>query len=177
MRKAATSILAGALLILGTGLAARAQSSSPPSAPRALEQEVLKLNGSLQELIALLREYLARQDVDLLLKRVEIGLQKIGPLDQELRSLREKKAADAEELSQLRTAMTALQALEPQDRTDSENPTDAVRKIQMEGEIKRLGRRISDTEQRIIETENALVQEQQSLQQWEMEIDKRLRPR
>lgn len=155
-------------------------SAAPPASPspaESLEQEVRQLNRSVQELVALLRDYLARQDVDLLLKRVEIGLQKIGPLNQELASLRAQNLADEEQLGKNRSALTAIQTREaeggaspdPQVTTD-----DATRKVQLDAEIKRLRRRISATEQRIVEVEGKLAQEQRDLQQWETLIDRRL---
>jgi chromosome segregation ATPase len=162
-------------LLLGTGSAAEAQSTS-------LEQEVTKLNQSVQELVALLREYLAHQEVDLRLKRVELGLQKLVPLNQELTTLRAKKSADEELLGQLRSARTALEARESQDgdgtgadpQAAQAATDDAVRKVQLEEEAKRLKRRISEAEQRIAELENVLAQEQRNLQLWEAEVDRRL---
>lgn len=174
----ATPWMLAALLILEAGSSAKAQTATPssPSPNGSLEQEVRQLNRSVQELVALLRDYLSHQDVDLLLKRVEIGLQKIAPLDQELKDLRVQKAADEESLNQMRIAMTMFQTLE-QDGAGSEASEDTAQiaqKVQLEAEVKRLRRRISETEQRIVEVEGKLTQEQRDLQQWETLIDRRL---
>jgi len=181
MRKTKLWMLFGALLILGTESAAKAQSlpQPSPSPTGSLEQEVTKLNRSVQELVALLREYLARQEVDLRLKRVELGLLKMGPLNQELTSLREKKSADEELLGQLRSTLTALQASEAEDGTSLGGVVtdDATRKVRVEEEIKRLKRRMPETEQKIAEIESELAQEQRNLQLWETEVDRRLKQR
>ncbi|HYU35488.1 MAG TPA: hypothetical protein VEW48_25320 [Thermoanaerobaculia bacterium] len=179
MWKATLWMLLGAFCFLVAGSAARAQPApqSSPSSAGTLEQEVAKLDRSVQELVALLREYLAHQDVDLLLKRVELGLQKMGPLNQELTSLQARQSADEEQLGQLQSALTALQARELQSEASPDpqvTTDDATRKIQMEAEIKRLKRRIAETEQRISEDENELTEEQRNVQQWESVIDKRL---
>jgi chromosome segregation ATPase len=168
-----------ALLILTAGSAARAQTTTPssPSPSGSLEQEVRQLNQSVQELVALLRAYFAHRDVDLLLRRVEIGLQKIGPLNQELTSLRAQNFADEEQLGKNRSALTAIQTREAEDGTSPDpqvTTDDATRKVQLEAEIKRLRRRISETEQRIVEVENELAEGQRNLQQWEALIDRLL---
>lgn len=173
----ATPWILNALLILGTGSATMTQTAppSPPPSSGSLEQEVRQLNRSVQELVVLLRDHLAHQDVDLLLKRVEIGLQKIAPLEQELKDLRARRVADEESLNQLRIAMTMVQTLE-QDGTGStsDDTAQTARKVQLEAEVKRLRRRLSETEQRIVEVEGKLAQEQRDLQQWELLIDRRL---
>ena len=171
-------LLAGALLLLSMGAAARAQAAPQPSpaASGSLEQEVIQLDRSLQELVSLLREYLARQEVDLLLKRVALGLQKMGPLNQELESLRARKAADDEKLSQLRTARAALPVPDIQSGTNPEASEEGeIRRMQLDAEIARLKRRVSEADQRIMELENTLAEEQRELRQWEAEIDRRLR--
>ncbi|HEX3126008.1 MAG TPA: hypothetical protein VH394_01645 [Thermoanaerobaculia bacterium] len=167
MRNATIRILlAGALLLLSTGTA-----GAQAAAGGTLEQEVINLDRSLQELVSLLREVLARQEVDLLFKRVELGLQKMGPLNQELADLRSRKAEDDAKLSQFRTAMAALQVPDTSPEASEEGE---VRRMQLEAEIARLKRQTSESGQRIAELENALAEEQQDVERWEAEIDRRL---
>jgi TolA-binding protein len=108
----------------GTSSAASAQpASAAPAAPSTLEGEVANLNRSVQELLAVLKEYLGRQQTDLLFKRIEVILQRMGPLEQERRELRARKDADEEELRRLQSAMAAYQS--QQDTAKPENRDEA----------------------------------------------------
>lgn len=163
----ARNLFAIALLLLSPGAAAQTQA--------APQQELIQLDRSLQELVSLLREVLARQEVDLLFRRVELGLQKMDPLNQELESLRARKAADDARLSQLRTVMAAFQASDTQEGASPEASEEGeIQRMQLEAEVAQLKRRVSEADQRIVELENALAEEQRGLREWEAEIDRRL---
>jgi chromosome segregation ATPase len=154
--------------------AAQAQPAAPASTS-TLETEVADLDRSLQELVALLRELAGRQQTDLLLKRVELGYLKMGPLQQERKELRERKAADEEDLRRIQTVIAARQAAaETQETAKLEGPDEAVGKVMLEANIKRLKSRISEADQRIAELDSELQQEQRNVQRWEAMIDQRL---
>ena len=151
------------------------QTPSPPE-PASLPEQVAELNRSVKEMVALFKQYFDRQQVDYLFKRVEFSLQKMGPINEELRSLRVRKAADEEGLSQLRTALAARQTLAPRSEGKSEEEQREVALVgaQQEAQVKLLRSRISQADQRIAELENELAQEQQNVRRWEAAIDQRL---
>jgi chromosome segregation ATPase len=178
MWKIAPWLLAGGLAIAAAGPGAAQPVSAPsPDLHGSLEQQVLQLNRSVQDLVSLLREYLGRQQLDFLFKRVELSLHKIGPLQQELKSLRDRKASDEDELSQLNTVLAGSEALEAQEGTrpaDGQDRERAIRKVQFDAHLKLMRSRISQVDQRIGELESELAQEQQNIQHWEATIDQRL---
>ncbi len=151
------------------------QAPSPP-VPPSLPEQVAELNRSVKELVVLFKEYFDRQQVDYLFKRVELSLQKMWPINEELRSLRVSKAADEGELGQLRTLLAARQTLASQSEGKSEEELRevALQGAQIEAQIKLLRSRISQADQRIAELENELAQEQQNVRRWEAAIDQRL---
>jgi chromosome segregation ATPase len=166
------------LLVFGLtpGSAALGQQVSNPPLPSSLPEQVADLDRSVKELVALFRQYLDRQQVDYLFKRIELSLQKMGPLNEELRSLRASKAADEGELGQLRTALAGRQALSSQTeaKPGEEQREEALLEVQREAQIKLLRSRISQADQRIAELENELAQEKQNVQRWEAAIDQHL---
>ncbi|HEY4564315.1 MAG TPA: hypothetical protein VIJ36_15120 [Thermoanaerobaculia bacterium] len=172
MRKSALGLLT--ILLWMPWTAAQAQPAAPASTS-TLETEVASLDRSLQDLVALLRELAGRQQTDLLLKRVELGYLKMEPLQQERKELRERKAADEEELKRIQTAVAAQQAAaETQETAKPEGPDEAVGKVMLAANIKRLKSRIAEADQRIAELDSELQQEQRNVQRWEAMIDQRL---
>ncbi|HEY4589372.1 MAG TPA: hypothetical protein VII86_09080, partial [Thermoanaerobaculia bacterium] len=108
-------------------------------------------------------------------KRVELGYLKMEPLQQESKELRERKAADEEELKRIQTAVAAQQAAaETQETAKPEGPDEAVGKVMLAANIKRLKSRIAEADQRIAELDSELQQEQRNVQRWEAMIDQRL---
>src|SRR5712675_1574548 len=111
MRQCVPLLLIALLIAQGTSFAAVAQSApATPAAAPTLQTEVANLDRSVQELLALLREYLGRQQTDLLFRRVELSLQRTSPLEQERREIRAHKAADEDELKRLQAAVAAYLA-------------------------------------------------------------------
>jgi septum formation inhibitor MinC len=181
MRKLTPWLLMMACVLCGSGTPARAwqAADSPPDSSPAqgasLQEQMADLNRSVQELVALLHQYLGNQQVDLLIKRVELGRQKASPLAQELRELRARRSADAERLAQLRTAQAA-QGEQPErtGTSEEEEREAAVRETMLEGELKLLKGRIAQADQRIAELENELMEEERNIRSWEALIDRRL---
>ncbi len=106
-RAAAWAVLCGVL-----ALVAAAQSAPPPGVnvagageagalPASIGQEVARLNGTLKELVALMRRQLDGQRVELLMRQVELKRSKLAPVEAELRSARSEKEGAEGELRQL----------------------------------------------------------------------------
>jgi hypothetical protein len=175
MRRCVPLLLVALLIAQGTRFAAAAQpaSATPATAP-TLQMEMANLNRSVQELLALLRESLGHQQTDLLFKRIELILQRTGPLEQERRELRAHKAADEEELKRLQAAVAAYVATEPQEGAKPENRAEAAEIVIAEANIKRLKSRISQADQRLAELDSTLLEEERNVRHWEASIDQRL---
>jgi hypothetical protein len=175
MRQCVPLLLIALLIAQGTSFAAAAQPAAATPAPApTLQMEVVNLNRSVQELLALLRESLANQQTDFLFKRVELILQRTGPLEQERREIRAHKAADEEELKRVQAAVAAYPATEPQDAAKAENRAEAAEIVIAEANIKRLKGRISQADQRLAELDSTLLEEERNVQRWEASIDQRL---
>jgi chromosome segregation ATPase len=134
------------------------------------------LNRSIQELVVVLREYLGRQQTDLLFKRIELALRKTGPLQQERRDIRARRAADEEELGRLQAVVAAFQTTEPQDsaKPEKENREEAAQTAMAEANIKRLKRRIAEADQHLAELDSELLQEERNIQRLEALIDQQI---
>jgi len=164
----------------GVCSAASAQQApaSPPAATTAntVPAEMANLNRSVQELVVVLREYLGRQQTDLLFKRIELAFRKTGPLQQERRDFRVRRAADEEELGRLQAVVAAFQTAEPQDSTkpEKENREEAAQTVMAEANIKRLKKRLAETDQHLAELDSELLQEERNIQRWEALIDQQL---
>lgn len=175
MRRIARSLLMGLLIVQGTGFAAvEPPVSVAPAAASPLELEVATLNRSIQELVRLLREVLGRQHTDLLFKRIELGLQKMGPLENERRELLARRNADEEEFKRLQIALAARQAVEPQDPNQPENQDETAQRLMFEANVRRLKGRVAEADQRIAELDSELLRERRIIEQWEAVIDQRL---
>lgn len=163
----------------GACSAASAQQApaSPPAATTAstVPAEMANLNRSIQELVVVLREYLGRQQTDLLFKRIELALRRTGPLQQERRDVRLRRAVDEEELGRLQ-AMAAFQTAEPQDSTkpEKENREEAAQTAMTEANIKRLKKQVAEADQHLAELDSELLQEERNIQRWEALIDQQL---
>jgi hypothetical protein len=178
MRQRALLLLVALWVAHGECSAASAQQApaSPPAVPTAttVPAEMVNLNRSIQELVVVLREYLGRQQTDLLFKRIELALQKTGPLQQERREVRARRAADEEELGRLQTAVAAFQTTEPHDPAKPDNRDEATQIVMAEANIKHLKRRIAEADQHLAELDSELLQEERNIQRWEALIDQQL---
>ena len=175
MRQFVPLLLVALLIALGTSFVAAAQrASATPAAAPGLQMEVANLDRSVQELLALLREYLGRQQTDLLFKRVELSLQRTSPLEQERREIRAHKAADEDELKRVQAAVAAYLATVSQDAAKAENRAEAAEIVIAEANIKRLKSRISQADQRLAELDSILLEEERNVRRWEASIDQRL---
>ena len=177
MRQRALLLLVALWIAHGTCSGASAQPApATPAAATTVPTEMANLNRSIQELVVVLREYLGRGQTDLLFKRIELALQKTGPLQQERRDVRAHRAADEEELGRLQSEVAAVQTSEPQDSTkpEKENRAEAAQIAMAEANIKRLKRRIAEADQHLAELDSELLQEERNIQRWEALIDQRL---
>ncbi len=177
MRQRALMLLLALWIAHGTCSAASAQPApATPAAVATVPTEMANLNRSVQELLAVLREFLGRQQTDLLFKRIELALQKTGPLLQERRDVRAHRAADEEELGRLQSEVAALKTSEPQDSTkpEKENRAEAAQIAMAEANTKRLKSRIAEADQHLAELDSTLLQEERNIQRWEALIDQQV---
>jgi hypothetical protein len=119
------------LLLIGSGAPTRAQ-PLPDAGVERLVEEVAGLNRSLERLVVLLEGSLANQQVDLLLKRIDLKERRLAPLSAELREA-EKSAVRAaseirriEEMRDQQERQISRDVREGNDRPD----TDARRMMQ-----------------------------------------------
>lgn len=154
-----------ALLIAAPGVA-----QAPPT---TLEQEVANLNRSLRELVALLRAQTEHQRADLVLRRVELSLSKLGPLRQERKELRAKRDLDQEELTRLEASNALRTAVSPGEPEDENLAREiAARGLLLEFEAKRLKTRLNEADLRLSELDADIAREEKNLEHWEATLER-----
>jgi flagellar biosynthesis chaperone FliJ len=168
--------LAAALTAAAAVAAPQAPADAPPSPspadPAAGLQEV---NRTLREIAALLREYLERQQIDHLMKRIELQHRSLAPLEDELRRQRAERDGVASEMK----ALSAHQAL-MRERLDEEEVQGAaaeqqddwrmqVRQIEVRLALET--EKVGALDQRIADLEADLAGRQAEIRAWEEMLD------
>ena len=156
-------------------------------APGTAAEELARLNRTVEELVAVMRQHLSGQRIELLMRQVEIKRAKVAPIEQALRAARETKE-NAED--QLRTSKYSLEQMlqsmadgfgarpggespTPEERAEMEKAIDQMTR-QHEFEVKLVRDRLAAAEDRIQELENELAPAKAELQHWEGLVDREL---
>lgn len=167
-----------------------ASTTAAAEGPGTAAEELAKLNRSVQELVAVVRQQLAGQKIELLMRQVEIKRAKVAPIEQALRAARETKE-NAEE--QLRTSKYSLEQMlgnmadgfgsrqsgespTPEEREEMEKAVEQLTR-QHEFEVKLVRDRLAATEERIQQLENDLAPAKAELEHWEAMVDRELQGR
>ena len=153
-------------------LAAAAQVASAPSDPIAAQLE--QLNTTLKQLVVLLNKQSDLQDLDLLMKRVQLVDSRIGELERRLRTaeadLRNEQTKQATLEQQLKGVNAELQRHNPNiPATELE-----AMAAHTEAELKRVQQRGSQLTQEIAALESELAARRDDLRSWQGILDRRL---
>ncbi|RMH15523.1 MAG: hypothetical protein D6696_20535 [Acidobacteria bacterium] len=144
---------------------------APPPAPD-LTAEVAGLRQSVEELVALLRDYRADQQLELLMKRLELAGTQLVPVRQELAKVRGEKDLAAQEVERLETLR---ETFEQQRGDDEENEERwAMMLEQFEGQLRAAKDKVFALEQRQLTLEAEMAEERQKVDLLEDLIDREL---
>ncbi len=173
-----TSIAAaGVLLTLLLVPVAASQEESPAADETSLGSELKSLNETMRQIADLLRRHLETNEVDVYLKRLELGRQKLAPTESELRSAKSRREGVEDERKSLAAMLSNLE--EESDREDvsalddSEDQNARMRR-ELETHLERLKDKSWDLEQKIIVLENELARQKEDVEALEAWIDERL---
>lgn len=168
-------------LAVFAGIPTFAQAPSPEeaaaAAPGTIEDELVRLNRTLKRIAALLERQLESDQIDLTLKRIEMGESRLSSLEDELADARATRTSTEDEIQGLRMH---LQSIEQELSTASvedlegERPGYEMMTRQATGRLERLESRLQETEGRIYEIENELARRRTDLRSLQEAVDRRL---
>lgn len=172
------SVLVLALLLFPVLAASQTPTSDESAAtPGTIEEQLVRLNRTLERIAALLERQLESDEIDLTLKRIEMGESRISSLEDELADARSRRTSTEDEIQGLRMH---LQNIEQELATASAEELEGDRSgydmmtRQATGRLGQLENRLQETEARIYEIENELTRRRADLRSLQEAVDRRL---
>lgn len=165
------------VLAVAAVLAAGSPPQAEPPTDQELVEEVRKLNGTLERMGILLEDFLDRQRVDMLMKRIEIKSRRLAPMEEELRQVRTRRESLQEEVKMIRMELERFEGdAEDPDNPDREASKELARQMraQLEPRAEMVQDSIGDLDLRIVEMETAILSRRDEIQAWEELVDKEL---
>ena len=179
---------AGAALLLAAADPSLTQSGVPAAAALAAEtvpedrrqsvvRELAGLNRTLQQIQGVLERLLVQQELDLLMKRIDLKARRLAPLQSELRGIRGSIESTNGEMKRSGAFKKQLQAeLERyrELRRDTNGSAEERSLQDVESEIDLIEERLETLQRRQIEVEDELAARRQEIQFLEDALDERL---
>jgi len=168
--------LVASLAMLGPGGPARAQEPAAP-AERELSSQVEELNRTLHEIADLLRKHLEGQQVDQLMKRIDMQTRSLAPLEQELRDARAERHGVAESLREIEAH---VEFLDEQMRDTAQQPISmddssyAAERKRLAVQVELLRERLEASDATVYELEDRLQARRNEIRAWEELVDEAL---
>lgn len=151
----------------------RADADETASAGAAIEEHLARLNGSLEEIVTLLKRQVESEETNLLIKRVELNDRSLAAKKELLRRMKEKAAnLQEKELS----LSGALEASEEQELAGALE-IDAAQQVmldQLEERVRSVAHRRQDVELELAVLENEVRIEEDDMEILESVLDDRL---
>lgn len=178
MTRAARIWTAGLFLGLCSITGARGAPPDGTDSALSLPIEIAKLNQSMTQVVALLRETIERQQIEVLLRRLELYHLDLAPLLEDLRTARSDKRTLEDELARLQVVRNDLEAQEEEANDPvlrAPGSDSASMKHDLETQIAFLKRRVASAGQQIGEIENELAAKRRPIELLGSEVDNRMR--
>jgi len=158
------------VLLAATGAA---HAEAPPPVPD-LGRELARLNATLSDIRSLLERQLETQNLDLLMKRMELAAAQVSDAESRLG----RAAASLESLEEESAALTDRLAVVEAEllRGDAEGDPGAMAGFvaQLESTLERIEDRLRDKRLEIAGLENLLASKERDLRDWQELLDRRL---
>lgn len=176
------AVAVSVLLLAAPAAPVAGQEPSPPpgssaEAPGDVQDQLARLNRTLERIAGLLERQVEGQRLDLTLKRLELGNQRIRTLESELRSAEEKKRSledrQYEVQSRLKMFEDELERMEPEQIEDNRGSF-TIMVGQAERELDVIEARLQETRQRILELENEVTRRRDDLRSLQDGLDRKL---
>jgi hypothetical protein len=169
--------LAAAIVLLAAAAAPRAQEKKAEDPSVALTREVAELKQAVREIASALRELLKRQEISILMSRIEMEARSIAPLERDVRNGASERDSLTGEIKMMEARLESLGSeKEEGQRTPGARPSpdDLRAKEEMTLRLRALKERLGSVELKLAEMENDLAKRQQGIREWEELVDKRL---
>ena len=161
-----------ALVLALLPVAAAAQAA--PAATDPVAAELARVNATLKEITALLKGQSDIQDLDLLMKRVQLGESQVAELDRQLRSDESELRGLETQRSNSELRMRAIAAQLKRDSQDQKPGELEAISEQAAEELRRTRQRMGQLAQEIAALQNDLATRQEDLRGWQALLDRRL---
>lgn len=159
-------------------LAQQETGDAPRSSPEvAVAAEMAELNRTLQRIHAVLDRFLTQQELDLLMKRIELKARRLGPLQSELRDIENSIESAQDEMKRLRMfkEQTERDIEEHRDHGKEAEASSLGRLLrELEGNTELAEQRLEGLLQRRIEIEDDLATGREEIEFLEEALDDRL---
>ena len=169
-------LLVGTALSLGSTLPEASQETEPTE-PGALLQEVSELNRSMKEIASLLRETLEHQQMNMLMKRLELKTRSLAPMEEELRRARSDHEGVSNNLKELQMHMQFVEEKIEEEELTAVDPSEStwqMQQRQVDLQIEVLQERLKGVEEKMYEMENDLISRRNEILDWEDYLDEHL---
>lgn len=154
-------------------------SAAPPSAPTAgtIPDELSRLNHTLEHIATLLERQVDGQNLDLLLRRVEIGSRRVTSLEQQLEKAESDKRNLEDQSYRLRSQVAAMKSqldgMSADEQAANQNNYELGMK-NMKDEVKLSDFRVQQATQRVLDLQNELDARKRDLQGLQDLLDRKL---
>jgi chromosome segregation ATPase len=178
MKRATLPALLGITLAVVVTAPAAVETPAPADPAARLVQEVGALNRNLERVATLLEEFLAKQEMDMLMKRIEFKSRRLSPLEQDLRNARQERSRREEERSSLRVQLEEMERALEDEETEGAGASHIEwppgTKVQMETRMTFLRDALDALDLRIMELENDLASRREEIEGWEEFLDREM---
>jgi len=162
--------------LLGAPVAGQQAAGEPPP-ERTVGERLDQLNGTLTRIAELLERQVEGQRLDLALKRVQFGSERVETLERDLRNAEDRRSSLSDEQYRIRSRLEMmageLEEMSPED-LEGRRPMYEQMIGQAERELEILDTRIVETEQRIIDLEAELTRRRDDLRSIQDQLDREL---
>jgi len=168
-----------ALLALAVSMGTAWAQGSEAAPAAGSSAELARLNRSMQELVDLFAVYLERQQVELLMRRIELKTRRLTVQEEELQATRSHQESVEEELTMLKGMVERLEA---NARDSDETPGletsagDAERRMleEVESRVELLEDKRWRLEQKALDLDSVIERQRREIDAWEEIVDREL---
>lgn len=140
-------------------------------------QEMAGLNATLQQIQAVLDRLLIQQELDLLMKRIDLRSRRVAPMESELRGIKSSVRSTTEEIQHLELYREELEESAADRREQGLEETGSAEEREqrdIESRLSVVTERLESLQRRQIEVENELAEQREEIQFLEDALDDRL---
>ncbi len=157
-------------------LAAPGAAQDPPAPPQAAQAaQLAKIQVTLEKIAATLARQSEGQDLDLLMKRVQLGVSQISEVERRLKDAETRREQIQDRKVQHEMQIRMFEARSERAESDGMSPEDREAFVlNMQDQLKRTTQRITTANAEINELQSRVTEAQSDLESWKTDLDRRL---